>query len=163
MFLWYCFALFNIMWFINDHLIRRPLLARGTKAAWLGIVRFSTIMGHAFSYKAMLLSVLRAQIGGGSALPDPELRIRYITKNPSIYKFVFKAQETRKAAPKASKNRHKSIPKFITNNFRGKSFFAKPSLRKPRFGSTKRRNFDSDIDNEMTWNQTQKNEISSFL
>ena len=28
--------------------IRRPLLARGTKAACFGIIRFSTISGHAF-------------------------------------------------------------------------------------------------------------------
>ena len=42
--------------------VRRALLARGTKAAGIGSARFLTMSGRAFSYKAMLLSVLKAQI-----------------------------------------------------------------------------------------------------
>ena len=34
-------------------LIRRPLLARGIKAAGLGIIRILTISGHAFSCQAI--------------------------------------------------------------------------------------------------------------
>ena len=48
--------------YIYSKNIRRPLLARRTKAAGLGLVRFLKISGHAFSYKDMLLTVFRAQI-----------------------------------------------------------------------------------------------------
>ena len=69
----------------------------------------------------MLLAVFRAQIGTRSPSPDPELRIRYIAKNPPISKSVFKAQKTRqKRRPKASKKRPKSTPKFIKNDFHEK-------------------------------------------
>ena len=43
--------------------IRRPLLARGTKAAGFGLICLLIISGHAFSYQAMLLIVSKAQIG----------------------------------------------------------------------------------------------------
>ena len=42
--------------------IRRTLLAKGTKAAGFGLIRFLTIIGHAFNYQAMLLFVFRVQI-----------------------------------------------------------------------------------------------------
>ena len=42
--------------------IRRPLLAKDTKAAGLALIRFLTLSGHAFSYK-VLLSVFSVQIG----------------------------------------------------------------------------------------------------
>ena len=48
-----------------------------------------------------------------SASPVQGLRIRLHHKNRFIFKLVFKAQKTRKAAPKASRNRHKPTPKSI--------------------------------------------------
>ena len=57
--------------------IHRPLLARGTKAGGMGLIRFLTINGHASRCKAMLLSVLKAQIGGRSPSADPKLEIRF--------------------------------------------------------------------------------------
>ena len=52
----------------------------------------------------------------------------------------------------------------LKNDFREESIFAIPSLRKPRFGSPKRRNFDSEIDKNMTWKQApNKNDILSFM
>ena len=57
--------------------IRRPLLARGTKAAGFGLICFLTIIGYAFSYKAVLLTVLRAQIGARSSPADLGLEIRF--------------------------------------------------------------------------------------
>ena len=105
----------------------------------------------------------KAQIGAGSLPPDPLLRIRFITKNRFIFKSVFKAQKTRKVAPKASKKHKHRFPKS-ERDFHDKSIFAIPSMRKPRFGSLKRRNFNSEIDKQMTWKQARtKNEISSFL
>ena len=148
---------------ISRNLICRPLLARGTKAEGLGLVRFLTVSGHAFSYKAMLLSILRAQIGTRSPSPDPGLWICCITKNPSIFKSVFKVQKTKKAASKASKTQQKSIPKFIKNDFWQKSIVARPSLRKPRFGSPKRRNFGSELVKKQPGHKPEQNEISSIL
>ena len=58
------------------------LLARGTKAAGVGVARFLTIGGHAS--EAMLLGLERAHVPCRSPPPDPGLRIRYITKNRFI-------------------------------------------------------------------------------
>ena len=86
--------------------IRRPLLARGTKAAGMGLIRFLTIGGHAFQLSGYAFISLEAQIGRWSPAPDQGLRIRYITKNPSIFNSVFKAQEIKKKhPPRASKKR----------------------------------------------------------
>ena len=63
--------------------------------------------------------------------PDPELRIRYIIKNPFISKSVFKAQKIRQAAAKAAEKRQNSIPKSIKDDFNEKLIFAIPSLGKP--------------------------------
>ena len=60
--------------------IRLALRPRGTKAAGFALVCLLTIMCHAFSYQAMLLSVLKAQIGGRSVSPDPRLEIRFSLK-----------------------------------------------------------------------------------
>ena len=88
--------------------IRRPLLARGIKAAGLGIVRFLTINGHAFSYKAMLLTVFRTQIGSRLPAADPGLEIRFSIQNPSDFEIVFKTTKTRETDPKALQKRKKS-------------------------------------------------------
>ena len=69
------------------------------------------------SCKALLLSVLSGQIGGRFPTPDPRLRIRYITKNSSIFKSVFKAQQIRKTAPKSSKKTTKNDPKIHLKRF----------------------------------------------
>ena len=42
---------------INNDLIRRPLLARGTKAAGLGLIRFLTIRGHAIQLSGYVVIV----------------------------------------------------------------------------------------------------------
>ena len=52
----------------------------------------------------MLLSVLRE-----STSTDPELEIRFIIKNPSVFKLVFKAQKTRKTVLETPKKQAKSI------------------------------------------------------
>ena len=58
--------------------------------------------------------------------------------------------------PKASRKQHNSIPKSLKNDFHPKSIVAIPSTRKPRFGSPKRRNVESEIDEKMTWKQARK-------
>ena len=68
-----------------------------------------------------------------------------------------------KAAPQASEKQQNSIPKFIKRDFRGKSIFAIPSMRKPRFGSPKHRNFDSEFDKKMTAKQAPKKRIFMLL
>ena len=94
----------------------------------------------------MLLSVFTAHIRSRSAPPIPGLRIRYITKNPSIFKSVFEAQKTRKAAPKAPKKRQKSTPKYIKTISAKSRFLQYVPYESLDFGSPKRRNFDSEID-----------------
>ena len=47
----------RVWWVPKRSKIRRHLLARGTKAACFGTVRFSIIIGHAFSYQAMVLRI----------------------------------------------------------------------------------------------------------
>ena len=71
--------------------IRRPLLAKGTKAAGLGIVLFLTISGHAFEPLGYAFVFRGTKIPRRSPPPDPELRIHYITKNRFIFESVFKA------------------------------------------------------------------------
>ena len=100
----------------------------------------------------------------GSAPPDPEYEIRFFIQDRFVFKLVFKAKRTRKTVPKALKKQQKSIPKFIKNDFHEKSFFAIRSMGKPRFGSPKRRNFDSEIDKKMTWKQARnKNDFLTSL
>ena len=65
----------------------------------------------------MLLHLWKAQIGTRSPPPDPRLRIRYMIKNPFIYKPVFEAYKTRKTAPQAYKKPQDSIPKFVKKRF----------------------------------------------
>ena len=128
----YQFIIQRIQKRINQ-LFHRPLLARGTKVAGLDIARLWTILGHAFSYQAMLLFVFKAQIGLWSALADPLLEIRGTTKNPSDLKLVFEAPKTRKTAPRPSQKT--TTPKFRKNDFCEKVIFATPSLRKLRIWS----------------------------
>ena len=84
--------------------ICQPLLARGIKAAGFFIVRFLIIIGHAFNYQASAVMLLEGRNRWKIPLADPLLEIRFHTNNPLIFKPVFKAQETRKTAPMASKN-----------------------------------------------------------
>ena len=95
--------------------IRRPLLARGNKAAGLGLIRFLTIIGHALNYQAICCY----RFSGPTSLVDPPRRIHLsrrsvsAPKNPSACRLVFKAQQIRKTAPKAPRKRRNSNPKFI--------------------------------------------------
>ena len=49
-------------------------------------------------------------------------------------------------SPMCCKKQYKTISKFIENDFHRKYFFAIRSMRKPRSGNPKHRNFDSEID-----------------
>ena len=90
--------------------------------------------------------------------------MRFITQKPFIFKFVFEAQKTPKTDPNATKKRQKTTPECIKHDFHEQSIFVMASLRKPRFWSPKRRNFDAELDKKMTQKQARnKNEMSSFL
>ena len=71
--------------------IRRPLLAKGIKAAGLEVVVFLTIGGHAFQLSGYAFIALEGSNTPRSAPPDPILRIRFHHQNPSVLKSVFKA------------------------------------------------------------------------
>lgn len=71
--------------------IRRPMLARGNKAAGLDLIASLSICGNVNQLSGYSFLSLEARMPCRSPPPDPRLRIRYITKNPSIFKPVFKA------------------------------------------------------------------------
>ena len=76
--------------------IRRPLLARGTKAAGFGLDPFLSISSYCFSsYQAILLCLKRAQKPPRSASPNHSPRIWFHRKNPSVFKSVFNAKKSR--------------------------------------------------------------------
>ena len=87
-----------------------------------GLGRFLTNSGRALQLAGCAVISLEGSNRDQIPSPDPRLRIPYIAKIPSIFMSVFKPQKTRKAAPKASKKRHKSIPEFIKNDFHEKRF-----------------------------------------
>ena len=108
-----------------QELIRRPLLARGTKAACLGTVAFLTISGHANQLSGYAFISLegsnRDQIRPASSRSqDPFASVKIIL----FSKYVSKAQKMRKAV-------RKSTSKLFKPDFREKSIFAILSLRKP--------------------------------
>ena len=140
--------------------IRWPPLG-GVKAAGLDLIAFFTISSHCYSAIRVCFCVSRAQIPGRFPPPDTWLRIRYITKNPFVFKPVFKAKKIRKTVPKAVQKRQKSIPIFIKTDFHENSIFEILSIRKPRFGSPKHRDFDSEIDKKMSRKQPQ-NQKTTF-
>ena len=131
-----------------------PLLVRGTKAAGLKCIDYLSINSHCFSsYQAMFLCLYRTQNTPRSAPPNCSPRIWFHHKNPCVFEPFFKARKVRQIAPKASKKQHKSILKFIKNDFHEKSILAIHSMRKQRFVSPKRRKIESEIDKRMTWKQ----------
>ena len=64
--------------------------------------------------------------------------------------------------PQAIKIQQTSIPNFINNNFREKSVCAIPSIRKPRFGSPKRRKIESEIIKKLAENKPKNKKISTY-
>ena len=80
------------------------MLAGRTKAAGLGLVRFLTMSGHAFRSKAICCYLFSGpkshEIRTGRS---GALNLLHHQKNIN-YQICFKAQQTRKAAPKASEN-----------------------------------------------------------
>ena len=88
-------------------LIRRPLLAKGIKAAGLDTLRFSTIIGHALSYQPSVTLFTTA--------PSP-LETRYTTKKPKFFEPFSKVAKPRKAAPKPSKKTTKIDPEIYKKN-----------------------------------------------
>ena len=128
--------------------ICRNLLARGIKAAGLGIVRFGETIGHAFSYHAICGSFIEAQIGRWSAPPGPLIEIRFHTNNPFIVTLALEAQKNTKNWSQNLQKTRNSRPRLITNDFCEKLTFAIPYLWSPRIWSPERRNFDTDIDEQ---------------
>ena len=106
---------------------------------------FSTISDRAFQLPGYAFIFKRAQIGTRSPPPDPRLRIRYMIKNPFIYKPVFEAYKTRKTAPQAYKKPQDSIPKFVKKRFLRKvdvcnTFHAKTTIWKSQTSAFQFRN-----------------------
>ena len=147
-----------------DHMIRRPLLARGTKAAWLGLVTFLTISGHdnqLSGYPFMSLegpNTLSITVAN-SRSQDP------LHHQKSIYfQVCFQGPKNQKSGSQNFQKTAKIDSGIHWNNSREKLICALLSLRKPRFGSAKRRNFDYKIDKKTTWKQARtKKSISSCL
>ena len=71
--------------------VSQPLLAKGTKAAGLGLVAFLTTSGHVFQSAGYAFMSLERPKTFRYAPPITELGIRCIIKNPFVVKPVFKA------------------------------------------------------------------------
>ena len=87
-----------------------------------------------YNQQSLLLSLLlclwKAQIPPRDAPPNHSPRIWFHHKNPSVFKFS-RLRKSEKRLPRLPKTT-KSIPKFIKRDFREKSVFAIPSMRKLR-------------------------------
>ena len=148
----------------KDGTIRRPLLARGTKAARFDTVPLWTIMGHACSYQAAICCYL---LSGPKSVVDsprqmPNSRFVY-HQNPCDFKLVFKAHKTRKTASQASRKESIPTPTFMKKHFCGKNICAIPSLRKPPFLESQAMRFRLRSRKKKPGNKPEQNEISSFL
>ena len=95
--------------------IRGPLLARGTKAVGIGNqVLFNGLIGDAFSYQALLISVeqgptlvVRSRVGNPCI---PELEIRPYRKSVSFSSLGVKVQRIKKQrVPRLSENMKMSV------------------------------------------------------
>ena len=92
----------------------------------MGLIRFLTISGHTFSYKAMLLSDLKVQIPRRSDPPDPELRIRHVIKNPLFSNLFSRPKEPEKPPPRppqTDKHRPRNSLKTISVESRNLQYF----------------------------------------
>ena len=102
---------------------RRTLLAKGIKAAGLGIVWFLTICCYAFrGPQSVVDSPRQIKVSRSVSTPKIHLNLNLFSRH----------EKTRKTAPKASRKQQKSIPKFIKNDFFEKWIVPIRSLRKPR-------------------------------
>ena len=156
--LWLFFLHFGVAtrtWDGLDHQMSADPCLTGAPRLWnLDTVRFATIIGQlsaiccsAFSCQS---SAVKAKVQGYSRPPPARLRIRYTTKNPSIFKPVPRAAKTRKTAPTAHKNKkqHTHRNQQKQNTFCEQLFFARHYPRKPGFRSPRRPNVDSKVDNK---------------
>ena len=116
-----------------------PCSARGAKAARMGFL-VSFVSSDGLNRDSFTLPRSRPQ--------DP-----FASQRSLYFLACLQSSKTRKLAPEAFQKQSKSFPKSMENDFRGKSIFAILSMRKTRFGSPKRRNFDAIIDKKMTWIQ----------
>ena len=137
--------------------IHWPLPARGTKAACFGIVRFSTIRGHACSSAIRLCFYLFKRLKSDvyRRSQDP-----FASQKSLYFQACFQGPKSQKSGSQGIQKTTKSTPKSIKNDFREKSIFATHSTRQPRFSSPKRWNFNSKIDSKMTWKQARTKKIS---
>ena len=97
--------------------IRRPLLARGTKAACFGIVRFSTISGHAFQLSGYAFVPLA--VSNQDQIPSPVqlLRIRLHSSKVHLFSSLFQRLENYNAVFNSSnihENRFRNPLKTIS-------------------------------------------------
>ena len=80
-------------------LIRWPLLAKGTKAARLGIVWIVTIIGHVFSYQISAVLLSEPQNSTLFSVPRFTSQDPCPHQKPSEFRLVFKAQKIRETVP----------------------------------------------------------------
>ena len=87
----------------------------------------------------------------------PHLGSTLITKIVLFASLFSRLKKSEKQLPRLPTNHKKSIPNFVNRDLQEQLFFfAIVSLRKPRFGSPRRQNFESEIDTKMTWNQAKQ-------
>ena len=79
--------------------------------------------------------------------PDPECEIWDFIG----FQACFRSLKSQKNVSRGIQEPIETILKVFENDFHEKSIVAIPSMRKPRFASPRRRNFDSEIDKEITW------------
>ena len=96
--------------------IRRPMLARGMKAAGLSIIRFLTIIGHVFSYQAICCYVFSGpksrvdpprQITGSEFVAPPKIHCfsNLFSRRRKLEKMVPRAKEQESSTTKFVKTR----------------------------------------------------------
>ena len=121
----------------NSTTVAGPCSARDTKAALMGfLVSYVSLEG--FNRDSFTLPRSTPQ--------DP-----FASQRSLYFLACLQGSKTRKLAPKTFKKRSKSFPTSMIKDFCEKPFFATPARRKRRFGRPKRRNFEPEIDNNMTW------------
>ena len=101
---------------IIDWLIRRPLLAKGTKAAGLDLVRLLTISGHAFSHQAIscyLFLRSTSDVDPPRQIPIP-LKIMKILLFSNLFSRPKKSEKRDPRPPKNDKNRFRQSLKTIS-------------------------------------------------
>ena len=127
--------------------IRWPLLARATKAAGVGFIVFLSISSQCYSVIRLFFYVFRRPKYHHD-LPHQITNSRILTtpKYASFSSLFSRLNKSQKLLPRLPKNDQKPFRNSLNTNSMTIRFFDIHSMRKPRFGSPKRRHFNSEID-----------------